>query len=83
MLRVPDITGEPMDNLELHGQIMRGLGRIEGKVDSLRDSFQRLRADHEAVESRVRGLENWKWYVIGIAASVGALASVVVGIILR
>lgn len=72
-----------MHDIETHGQIMRALGRIEGKVDSLVDSFRRLRADHEAVEGRVRHLENWKWYILGIAASVGAVASLLVAVLAR
>jgi len=54
-------------------EIMRALGRIEGKLDGVVASQVRLRGDHEAVEGRVRTLENWRWYIIGIAAAVGGL----------
>lgn len=49
-----------------HGQIMRSLGRIEGKVDGLRASVERQRQDHEQLEGRTRSLENWRWYIIGL-----------------
>lgn len=64
-------------------EVVRTLGRIEGKLDSLRETILRLRGDHEAVEVRVRLLENWRWYVLGIAMAVATVSSVVVAYIVR
>lgn len=72
-----------VDRVTEHGQVMRALGRIEGKVDSLHESVKRLREDHMTVETRVRFLENWRWYVLGIAASVGVAASIVATFVFR
>ncbi len=62
-----------------HGQTMRALGLIEGKVDGLYPTINRLREDHEHLEVRTRTLENWRWYILGCIA----VALLVVGFVVR
>lgn len=61
----------------------RALGRIEGKVDMVLGSLGRLRGDLQAHDTRIRFLENWRWWVLGIATGVGALSSVIVTLVIR
>lgn len=62
------------NNGKQHAEVMLALGRIEAKVDSVFPTMARQRADHEELEQRVRSLENWRWYVVGIALA-GATAA--------
>lgn len=68
---------------ERHGQLMRALGAIEGKVDALYPTVARQREDIEGLEGRTRKLENWKWYLIGLfslssLATVGSIVAIVI-----
>jgi len=64
-----------------HGQIMRALGAIEGKVDALYPTIARQRQDHEVLEVRTRVLENWRWYLAGLFSL--SFVGVIVGFVLR
>jgi hypothetical protein len=72
-----------MDNavVERHGQIMRALGEIEGKVEGLYPTVARQRSDHEELEARTRKLENWKWYLAGLFSLtlIGSIVGFVLG----
>jgi hypothetical protein len=71
--------------VETHGQVMRALGRIEGKVDGLYPTVARQRQDHEGLEARTRVLENWKWYLVGLfsLSSIATVVSIVAIIAVR
>lgn len=62
-----------MDNNENHTLL---LGRVEGKLDAVIARFDRQ--DHRIdeiedrigdAEDRVSTLENWRWYLLGIAGA--------------
>lgn len=57
-------------------ELIRALGRIEGKIDALYPMVREQRAAHDALEVRTRLLENWKWYLAGLF-SLSLIASVV------
>ena len=59
--------------VDQHGEIMRSLGAIEGKLDGVSGSVARQREDHEDLEVRTRVLENWRWYLVGLF-SLGAIS---------
>ena len=61
--------------VDQHGEIMRALGTIEGKLDGVSGSVVRQREDHENLEVRTRVLENWRWYLVGLF-SLGTLGAV-------
>lgn len=70
-----------MKEAETHGQVMRALGRIEGKVDALYPTVGRQRKDIENLEGRMRVLESWKWYLAGLFSL--TLIGFIVGSIIR
>lgn len=66
-----------MDHNENHTLL---LGRVEGKLDAVIARFDRQ--DHRIdqiedrigeAEDRVSALENWRWYLLGLAAAVAAV----------
>lgn len=69
------------NEVERHGQIMRALGEIQGKVEGLYPTVARQRFDHEALEERTRTLEAWKWYLAGLFSL--SLIGSIVGFVLR
>lgn len=56
---------------ELH----RDFGRLEGKVDSIAETAQRIEARLSAQDERISLLEKRQWYVTGAAAAVAWIAS--------
>jgi hypothetical protein len=52
----------------LHLDIMRALGRIEGRLDGFDQRFREL----ETLYDRVRFLEGWRKWIIGAQAAVVA-----------
>lgn len=52
--------------------IERSIGRLEGKVDGVITRLAQLEATTAQIETRTRGLENWRWKVAGIAAGISA-----------
>ena len=54
-------------------EVTRALGRIEGKLDVLTVQMGTMVAEHAGLEKRVRGLENWRMYAVGLF-SLGGLA---------
>ena len=55
-----------MDKLR---ELSTGQDRLEGKVD---DGFGKI-------NGRVRKLENWRWYVIGVSVALVAIVKILVG----
>lgn len=51
------------------------LGRIDGKLDAALQRQERTEAEIAALESRMAKVENWRSYLIGIAAAVAAAVS--------
>ena len=47
--------------------------RLDEKVGSLIEKVNKLTDDHE---NRILHLENWRWYLIGIASAAGTLAGI-------
>ena len=54
------------------------LGRLEGKVDSLLVAHSELGAKITAAEARIRVLENYRAYLLGVVAAVSTLISTAV-----
>ena len=59
-------------------EILRGLGRLEGKMDSLMSSIKEINRDVAKHDSRIRSLESRQSWVIGAAAVLGLCLSIVV-----
>jgi len=53
------------------------LGRLEGKVDSLLTISRQQSADLTKHDERIRRLENYKSYVIGLTVAIASLTSLV------
>jgi hypothetical protein len=51
------------------------LGRLEGKVDAILSNQTEQKKRIESIEVRVSKLENYKSYLIGISATIGALVT--------
>ena len=49
-------------------EIQRALGRIEGKLDSFDQRFERI----EGLYTRVNALEGWRKWILGVQAAIGA-----------
>lgn len=61
--------------------ILRGLGRLEGKMDSLIASIKEINHDVAKHDSRIRTLESRQSWVIGAAAVLGLGLSLAVGLV--
>jgi hypothetical protein len=57
------------------------LGRIEGQLGTYMKFMETLQEKHDSLESRVRGIENFKFWIIGAAAAVGGIAGFVVDLV--
>lgn len=53
-------------------EIMRTLGRLEGKIDRLIDSHDLLRADHEITKASLASVKNRMHWYGGALATLGA-----------
>lgn len=56
----------------MEDNVLRAVGRLEGKVDGLCESMTRLRKDVAGSEKRVRSLESAKNWAVGAVVSSGA-----------
>lgn len=63
-----------MDTASLLPDLLRALGRIEGKQDQFLDNHSRLRGDHDKLSSKVDAVENKLHWLAGVTAAVGASA---------
>lgn len=64
-------------------EIMLAIGRLEGKVDALLQ-MQRMQEDQlKNHEGRLRELEHSKSFTMGIAATVGAIASLLTHVLFK
>jgi len=64
-------------------ELMIALGRLEGKMDAL---IQMQRIQEEQIkyhEERIRALEHYKSFAMGVAAFVGAITSLVISYFMR
>lgn len=62
-------------------QLFLALGRLEGKVDSLLNYHAKMEEQLRLHDDRIRNLEHHKHFVLGIAAVVGGIASVIVAFV--
>jgi len=53
-------------------QILRAFGRLEGKVDAVKETVDRLDKKDEDLDSRIKSLETTKAWGKGIIAAVAA-----------
>lgn len=49
------------------------LGRIEGQLGTYIKFMETLQEKHDSLETRVRGLENAKFWLIGLGAAAGGI----------
>jgi hypothetical protein len=63
--------------MENENQLLLMLGEMRGDVKSILNSLQVQRTDIDSLDNRVTSLENWKAWIFGAAAAVGALSSYV------
>ena len=64
--------------MEPNNEILLALGRLEGKVDSLVARQKVIDDELDKHESRLRSLEQGKSWMLGAAAAIGALVSLLV-----
>lgn len=60
------------DTRPFERDVMRSLGRIEGKVEGILIEQKKQKKDMERVTKRVGALEKYRAKVAGLAAAVGA-----------
>ncbi len=53
----------------------RDFGRLEGKVDAINETTQRIEESLKAQDARIDTLEQRQWYVTGVAAASAWIAS--------
>jgi hypothetical protein len=53
----------------------RDLGRLEGKVDAIAETAERIETRLSAQDTRIAALEQRQWYVTGAAAAAAWVAS--------
>lgn len=53
------------------------LGEIKGQLGTYIDVMKGLQDNHKNLDNRVRGLENAKFWIMGAAAAIGAVAGFV------
>jgi archaellum component FlaC len=73
------------DRMSSNDDILRALGRVEGKIDSITialkdhtDRMNRIDEDIENVEKRVGNLERKQYAILTIASIIGAIISLAV-----
>lgn len=57
------------------------LGRIEGQLGTYMKFMETLQEKHDSLESRVRGLENAKFWLIGMGAAAGGILGFLVDLV--
>ncbi|MFZ4166501.1 hypothetical protein [Brevundimonas sp. NPDC058933] len=57
------------------------LGRIEGQLGTYIKFMETLQEKHDSLETRVRGLENAKFWLIGLGAAAGGILGFVVDLL--
>ncbi|WP_303718577.1 hypothetical protein [Brevundimonas naejangsanensis] len=57
------------------------LGRIEGQLGTYMKFMETLQEKHDSLETRVRGLENAKFWLIGMGAAAGGILGVIVDLV--
>jgi hypothetical protein len=57
-----------MSNVRTQNELYRAVGRIEARLDDVHDCVK----DHGP---RIRKLENWRWYILGIFAAASAIVT--------
>lgn len=57
------------------------LGEIKGQLGTYMKFMETLQDKHDSLESRVRGVENFKFWIIGAAAAVGGIAGFLVDLV--
>jgi len=62
-------------------QIFLALGRLEGKVDSLMHRSVQIEEHLDNQDKRIRNLEHYKHFLLGISAAVGAGSSFLMNMI--
>lgn len=71
-----------MDNdMPFERDVMRSLGRIEGKVEGILIEQKQQKKEVEAITKRVGSLEKYRAKVVGIAATIGAGVSYLVSLV--
>ena len=65
----------------MNDEILLALGRLEGKVDSLITTQTIHNEELGRHDKRLRDLEQSKSWVLGAAAAIGAIASILVNMI--
>ena len=57
------------------------LGEIKGQLGTYMKFMETLQEKHDSLESRVRGVENFKFWIMGAAATVGGIAGFIVDLV--
>ncbi len=65
------------DIKEVHACIHKTRELILSEIKALRDEDNRA---HKEQNARISALENWRWYIIGIATAAGVLVKYLFGV---
>lgn len=74
---------EPIQHQHQHNpdpQLVLILGRIEGQLGTYIDLMKSMQEKHEGLETRVRSLENAKFWLIGLGAAAGGILGFLVDV---
>ena len=69
----------------MQDDLMLILGRMEGKLDALVESVAKHAEDdkevHHDAETRLRSLERWRAYIVGLGAATGMAGTKLIALI--
>lgn len=59
------------------------LGEIKGQLGTYIDVMKGLQDNHKNLDARVRGLENFKFWIMGAAGVIGAVAGFIADLVAK
>lgn len=59
------------------------LGEIKGQLGTYIDVMKGLQDNHKNLDTRVRGLENFKFWIMGAAGVIGAVAGFIADLVAK
>lgn len=59
----------------IHDEVRNLAGKVDPALAEMRGDIGELKSDRKALELRIRALENWRWFVLGISSVAALVAS--------
>ena len=72
-----------MADMEIHNELMRAIGRIEGKIDGILEQATKTNGRVTKLESQISTLTSFKDNLNGKITIIAGVVSIVVGFILK